>query len=54
MNFENILVVLEDNLASIKLFESIGFVRAGIKKDWILEGNHYKNEYLFQLIKDVH
>lgn len=46
--------VLEDNRLSIRLFESIGFVRAGIKKDWVLEGDHYKNECLFQLIKDVH
>ena len=46
--------VLEDNVASIKLFESLGFVKTGIKKDWILEGNYYKSEYLFQLIKDVH
>jgi len=46
--------VLEGNLVSVKLFESLGFVKAGVKKDWILEGNHYKNEYLFQLIKDVH
>lgn len=46
--------VLEDNLVSIKLFESLGFVKSGVKKDWVLEGNHYKNEYLFQLIKDVH
>jgi len=46
--------VLEGNLASIKLFESLGFVKTGMKKDWVLEGNHYKNECLFQLIKDVH
>lgn len=46
--------VLEDNLISIKLFESLGFLRSGVKKDWVLEGNQYKNEYLFQLIKNVH
>ncbi len=46
--------VLEDNIVSIKLFESLGFVKTGVKKDWVLEGNHYKSEYLFQLIKDVH
>ncbi len=46
--------VLEDNHISIKLFESLGFLKSGVKKDWILEGNQYKNEYLFQLIKDVH
>lgn len=46
--------VLEDNFVSIKLFESLGFLKSGVKKDWILEGNQYKSEYLFQLIKDVH
>ena len=46
--------VLEDNLGSIKLFEKLNFVKSGVKKDWVLEGNQYKNEYLFQLIKDVH
>lgn len=46
--------VLEDNIVSIKLFESLGFLKSAVKKDWILEGNQYKNEYLFQLIKDVH
>jgi diamine N-acetyltransferase len=46
--------VLEDNVISIKLFESLGFFKSGVKKDWILEGNQYKSEYLFQLIKDVH
>lgn len=46
--------VLEDNHISIKLFESLGFSRSGVKKDWILEGNQYKNEYLYQLIKNVH
>jgi len=46
--------VLEDNIASVKLFEKLGFTISGIKKDWVLENNEYKNEYLFQLIKDVH
>ncbi len=46
--------VLEDNLVSISLFESLGFLKKGVKKDWILEGNQYKDEYLFQLIKDVY
>tara|TARA_B110001450_G_scaffold207796_1_gene198304 strand:+ start:5649 stop:6176 length:528 start_codon:yes stop_codon:yes gene_type:complete len=46
--------VLEDNLGSIKLFEKLNFIKSGVKKDWVLEGNQYKNEYLFQLIKDVH
>lgn len=46
--------VLEDNLPSIKLFEKLGFQATNIKKDWVFENGQYKNEYLFQLIKDVH
>ncbi len=46
--------VLEDNIVSVKLFESLGFVKSAVKKDWVLEGNQYKNEYLFQLIKNVY
>ena len=46
--------VLEDNLISISLFENLGFVKTGMKKDWVLDGSQYKNEYLFQLIKDVY
>ncbi|MGB0896405.1 MAG: GNAT family N-acetyltransferase [Flavobacteriaceae bacterium] len=46
--------VLADNLVSIKLFEGLGFIKTGVKKDWVLEGNQYKDEYLFQLIQDVH
>ena len=42
--------VSEDNEASIKLFENLGFQKAGIKKDWIRAGEKYKNEILFQKI----
>ncbi|MFD0962845.1 GNAT family N-acetyltransferase [Pseudofulvibacter geojedonensis] len=43
--------VLEDNEASIRLFEKVGFKRTCTKKDWVLEDGVYKNELLFQLIK---
>lgn len=43
--------VLEDNVASIKLFEKSGFVLTCNKKDWVFENGVYKNELLFQLIK---
>ncbi|MCK9203799.1 MAG: GNAT family N-acetyltransferase [Bacteroidales bacterium] len=39
-----------DNEASLRLFEKAGFNRCGIKKDWINEGNSWKDEWIFQLI----
>lgn len=44
--------ISEDNLASLKLFESIGFKRVGLKKDWNFTNEGYKNQYLLQLIKN--
>jgi hypothetical protein len=32
------------------LFKKMGFVRIGIKKDWIQTSNGYIDEYMFQLI----
>jgi len=40
-----------DNLKSIALFKKHGFQKAGIKKEWIKVGNHYKDEIIFQLIR---
>lgn len=45
--------VLEDNDASIRLFESIGFEKVGLKKDWRFFKGRYKNEYLFQMMNHV-
>jgi diamine N-acetyltransferase len=42
--------VLEENVASIGLFEKLGFERTGKRRDWILSGGHYKNELVFQKI----
>lgn len=42
--------VMEDNLASIHVFEKLGFERVGTKKDWIFFNGEYKNEILFQKI----
>jgi diamine N-acetyltransferase len=39
-----------DNESSIQLFENLGFVRCGIKHDWISEGEQWKDEWMFQLI----
>lgn len=42
--------ISEDNVASINLFSKHGFEQIGLKKDWNLVNDVYKNEYLFQLI----
>lgn len=45
--------VLEDNNESIRLFESVGFEKVGLKKMWRFYKGRYKNEYLFQFINHV-
>ncbi|SHG24567.1 GNAT family N-acetyltransferase [Flagellimonas flava] len=42
--------ILEENTASTHLFEKLGFVKVGLKKDWIRSSSGYKNEFLFQKI----
>ena len=42
--------IIADNLASMNLFKKAGFTVAGIKKEWILAGNLWKDEYTLQLI----
>ena len=42
--------ISEDNMASISLFENQGFSKVGVKKDWNLVKNTYKDELLYQLI----
>jgi diamine N-acetyltransferase len=44
--------ITTDNTKSISLFEKHHFTKVGIKKDWILSEGTFKNEILFQLIKD--
>jgi diamine N-acetyltransferase len=44
--------ITEDNTASIHLFEKVGFVKAGIKKDWIFSGEAYKNELIYQYFNE--
>jgi diamine N-acetyltransferase len=41
-----------ENLASLKLFTKFGFEKIGIKKQWNLIDGVYKDEILFQLIKN--
>ncbi|WP_411031016.1 GNAT family N-acetyltransferase [Spongiimicrobium sp. 3-5] len=44
--------VMEDNKPSIHLFKKMGFVEAGVKKDWIFSNGTFKNEILLQNIKN--
>jgi len=41
-----------DNLTSQQLFESMGFVLSGTKKDWIFDGQKFVDEKLYQLISN--
>jgi diamine N-acetyltransferase len=38
------------NVASMKLFETLGFVKCGVKKDWVRDGEQWQEEWMFQLI----
>lgn len=40
----------EENLASIQLFESLNFVKIGVKRDWTFVNGKFKNELLYQKI----
>lgn len=42
--------ISEENTASLNLFESHGFQKIGLKKDWTYTNGSYKNEYLLQRI----
>ena len=43
--------ITADNEASIRLFRKMGFIEAGLKKQWLNDSGVWKDEYLFQLIK---
>ncbi|MGB4293497.1 MAG: GNAT family protein [Bacteroidales bacterium] len=43
--------ILSSNCESMELFKKLGFVKTGIKKDWVKTSNGYLDEHLFQLIK---
>ena len=44
--------ITADNHRSIALFESLGFELVGEKKKWIREGDGFKNELLYQRLRD--
>lgn len=43
-----------DNVPSQELFEKAGFVRTGHKKDWNLINGEFRDELIYQLIRNVH
>ncbi len=45
--------IMPDNTASIRLFESFGFEKAGTLKDWYFNGTDYKDGLIFQLIRKM-
>jgi len=42
--------ILEDNEASIHLFQKMGFEEIGVKKEWIRTNQGFKNEIMYQKI----
>jgi diamine N-acetyltransferase len=42
--------ILANNIESMDLFRKLGFVQAGIKREWIKTTEGYIDEYIFQLI----
>jgi len=44
--------ILSENQKSINLFLKYNFKQIGIKKDWVFDGENYKDEILFQLINN--
>lgn len=51
LNLHQLFVhVTDDNSKSIKLFEKAGFLRTGIKKDWLCIMNTWKDVYFMQLL----
>lgn len=42
--------ISENNSESLRLFESLGFVRCGIRRDWIRRGAGWEHELTLQLV----
>ena len=45
-----VATITEDNSESMRLFESAGFKRTGVREDWVFEKGVYKGEYFYQRI----
>ena len=46
--------ITEDNIASIALFEKLGYKKQGVKKDWIKAAGTFKNELFYQYFHEEH
>ncbi|MDT0555180.1 GNAT family N-acetyltransferase [Patiriisocius hiemis] len=44
--------ITDSNIASIGLFEKLGFKKYGVKKDWLATKGEYKDVFLYQLISE--
>ena len=44
--------ISEDNTLSVQLFEKAGFIKSGVRRDWMQVRGNYKNELLYQLIHE--
>jgi diamine N-acetyltransferase len=44
--------ITRDNQASIHLFERAGFVKTGLKQDWVRRGQEYVDEFIYQCIRE--
>ncbi len=44
--------ITSDNINSIRLFEKLNFKKIGIKKEWIYSNSTFKDEILYQLIRN--
>ncbi|MDG1269156.1 MAG: GNAT family protein [Ulvibacter sp.] len=42
--------ISEQNKESISLFEKAGFLKTGVKKDWIYYQGTYQDQFLYQYI----
>lgn len=44
--------ISEDNTQSIRVFEKLGFISSGIRREWLITQNGWKDEYIYQLLLD--
>ena len=42
--------IAPDNIQSLRLFTGLGFIKCGIKQDWVNNAGQWQEEWMFQLI----
>ncbi len=45
--------ITSDNAKSLTLFTKHNFIKVGVKKEWVLSNQKFKDEILFQLINNI-